>query len=269
VSRALLPLSTEHAAEDGDGKVWRYCKVAPFAPATRSKSTPEQALAAEPHPSWLQRAAPVEPIAVLALAPSRAHDGTTPMPGAPPGGSHERAKAERTQAMARGVLMHRLLQALPAIPIAARREAARRHLARQAREFTVEERESMIEQICRVLDDPRFSQLFSPESRAELPIVGRFRHAGGKVGVSGQIDRLAVTGEAVMIADFKTNRPAPRCLDDVPPAYICQLALYRLALLQLYPEKAVRAALVWTEIPDLMEIPAAMMECALRAVTSA
>jgi ATP-dependent helicase/nuclease subunit A len=171
--------------------------------------------------------------------------------------------------MARGVLLHRLLQALPDIPIAARREAATRHLARNARDFTVEEREGMIEQIFRVLDDPRFSTLFSPESRAELPIVGRFRHDGRMVTVSGQIDRLAVTRDAVVIADFKTNRPPPRCLDDVPPAYICQLALYRRALLQLYPEKAVRAALVWTEIPDLMEIPAAMMECAWRAVTSA
>jgi ATP-dependent helicase/nuclease subunit A len=228
-------------------------------------SAPGQALAAEPHPSWLQRAAPVEPIAVLALAPSRAHDEAAPMPGGP----HERAKAERAKALARGVLLHRLLQALPEIPIAARRDAARRYLARQARDFTAEERESMIEQICRVLDDPRFSQLFSPESRAELPIVGRFRHDGRMVAVSGQIDRLAVTRNAVVIADFKTNRPAPRCLDDVPPAYICQLALYRRVLLQLYPEKAVRAALVWTEIPDLMEIPAAMMDSALRAVTCA
>jgi hypothetical protein len=32
--------------------------------------------------------------------------------------------------------------------------------------------------------------------------------------------------------------------------------------LQLYPQKAVRAALVWTEIPALMEIPAAMMDAA-------
>jgi ATP-dependent helicase/nuclease subunit A len=88
------------------------------------------------------------------------------------------------------------------------------------------------------------------------------------LAVSGQVDRLAVTADAVLIADFKTNRPAPRRLEDVPPAYICQLALYRSALLQLYPDKTVRAALIWTEIPDLMEIPAATMEDALATVTS-
>ena len=82
------------------------------------------------------------------------------------------------------------------------------------------------------------------------------------IAVSGQIDRLAVTPDEVLIADFKTNRPAPQQLSDVPPAYVSQLALYRRALLQLYPQKAVRAALVWTEIPALMEIPAAMMDAA-------
>ena len=53
----------------------------------------------------------------------------------------------------------------------------------------------------------------------------------------------------------------------LPPGYVCQLALYRGALLQLYPGRAVRAALIWTEIPQLMEIPVAMLEEALATVT--
>ena len=264
VSDALLPLSTEHADDDGDGKVWRYCKVPPLAHPPRALSAPGQATSAAPPPSWLGEAAPIKPTAALPLSPSHAHDEAAAMAPMPPGSPHEREKP-----LARGALMHRLLQALPDVPIAARREAARRHLARKAQDFTVAECESMVDQICRVLEDARFCELFSPGSRAELPIVGRFPHGGRMVAVSGQIDRLAVTRDLVVIADFKTNRPPPRCLDDVPPAYICQLALYRCALLQLYSDKAVRAALVWTEIPDLMEIPAAMMECALRTVTSA
>ena len=35
-----------------------------------------------------------------------------------------------------------------------------------------------------------------------------------------------------------------------------QLALYRAVLAQIYPDKTVRAALVWTEVPDLMELSA-------------
>jgi len=160
-----------------------------------------------------------------------------------------------------------LLQSLPDILQATRAEAARRYLARSPAGFSPEERERMVDEVQRLLDDPRFAPLFLPGSRAEVPIVGRLK--GGTLAVSGQIDRLAVTGDSVLIADYKTNRPAPCRLADVPPAYIAQLALYRAVLGQLYPDKRIRAALVWTDVPDLMEIPDANLDAALVAITSA
>jgi ATP-dependent helicase/nuclease subunit A len=54
----------------------------------------------------------------------------------------------------------------------------------------------------------------------------------------------------------------------VPGAYVSQLALYRAVLGQLYPNKPVRAAIVWTDVPDLMEIPGAALDQALATVTS-
>jgi len=63
----------------------------------------------------------------------------------------------------------------------------------------------------------------------------------------------------------KTNRPAPRRPDEVPPAYLKQLALYRAVLRRIYPDRPVRAALVWTDVPDLMEISADALD---RALTS-
>ncbi len=87
--------------------------------------------------------------------------------------------------------------------------------------------------------------------------------------VSGQIDRLAVTQSFVLIADFKTNRPAPRRIEDVPPAYVSQLALYRAVLTKLYPDKPVRAALIWTEVPDLMELSGEVLDAAMARITSA
>jgi ATP-dependent helicase/nuclease subunit A len=173
---------------------------------------------------------------------------------------------EREKALERGRLVHRLLQALPDIPEARRDEAARRYLARSARGVPTEERDVMIEQVRRLIDDPRFSPLFLPGSRAEVPIVGRLE--GGRFAVSGQVDRLAVTDDSVLIADYKTNRPAPSRLADVPPAYIAQLALYRVVLARLYPGKRVRAALVWTDVPDLMEISDASLDAALATITS-
>jgi ATP-dependent helicase/nuclease subunit A len=99
-----------------------------------------------------------------------------------------------------------------------------------------------------------------------VPIVGRIERGGDTIAVSGQIDRLAVTADSVLIADYKTNRPAPARLADVPPAYVAQLALYRAVLARLFPGKTIRAALVWTEVPDLMDIPGPALDDALARV---
>ena len=104
----------------------------------------------------------------------------------------------------------------------------------------------------KLLDDPRFAALFAPGSRAEVPIVGIL--ADGR-RVSGQADRLAITSKDVLIADYKSNRIVPDRIERIPPDYITQLALYRAVLSRLYPNHAVRAALVWTAGPALTELP--------------
>jgi ATP-dependent helicase/nuclease subunit A len=124
----------------------------------------------------------------------------------------------------------------------------------------------MLTQVLGLIADPRFAELFSAGSRAEVPIVGRLN--GGTLVAAGLVDRLAVTAESVLIADYKTNRPAPRRIEDVPQAYIRQLALYRAVLGKLYPDRPVRAALIWTDVPDLMEIPATALDQELKTVTS-
>jgi ATP-dependent helicase/nuclease subunit A len=260
VSDALRPVSVEEPADDGDGDVWRYRptppRPAPMMPS--AAATPRH----EP-PSWLERNVGREPLTALPLSPSRAYDEAA----APVRDSSTGSPEERGKAMARGVLLHRLLQSLPDIPRAARAEAALRYLAHAAGDLGAEEQQGLLGQVQRVLADARFSELFLPGSRAEVPIVGRLKD--GALTVSGQVDRLAVINDAVLIADYKTNRPAPRRFEDVPPAYIRQLALYRAVLAQLYPDKLIRAALLWTDVPDLMEIPASAMDRELAAVTSA
>jgi ATP-dependent helicase/nuclease subunit A len=125
------------------------------------------------------------------------------------------------------------------------------------------------EQVMLVLEHPRFYELYGPGSRAEVPIVGRLILGGEPIRVSGQVDRLAVTQTSVLISDFKTNRPAPRRIEDVPPSYLRQLALYRAVLAKLYPDKAIRGALIWIEVPDLMELSSEVLDAALARVTSA
>jgi ATP-dependent helicase/nuclease subunit A len=163
--------------------------------------------------------------------------------------------------------VHRLLQGLPDILPERRADAARRHLAGAA-EFSEAERAAIMAEAMALLDDPVFAPLFAAGTRAEIPIVGRIARAGkAALLVSGQVDRLAVTPNAVLIADYKTDRPAPRRLEDVPRSYVTQLALYRAVLRRLYPDREVRAALVWTDVPELIELPGAALDAALDALS--
>src|SRR5208282_2205807 len=101
-----------------------------------------------------------------------------------------------------------------------------------------------------ILSDANFVQIFAPGSRAEVPIVGRIERAGAEpVAVSGQVDRLSIAKDTVLIADYKSDGAVPARLDDVPKPYVAQLALYRAVLTRLYPDKTVRAALLFTAGP--------------------
>ena len=88
-------------------------------------------------------------------------------------------------------------------------------------------------------------------------------NGGHRQKVSGQVDRLAVTESAVLIADYKSDRAVPRAADAISANYVGQLALYRAVLRLLYPNHEVRAALVWTLGPVLIEVPAARLDAEL------
>ena len=115
-----------------------------------------------------------------------------------------------------------------------------------------------------MLTHPEFAPLFGPRSRAEVPIVAAIPRPGGRVlRITGQVDRLVALESEILIVDYKTNRPAPRAIADVPEAYIVQLAAYRRALRHAFPAHTVRAALLWTDGCRIMEIPAALLDRAV------
>jgi ATP-dependent helicase/nuclease subunit A len=161
----------------------------------------------------------------------------------------------------RGTLVHRLLQSLPDVTREHRRNAALRYLARNADGWTEDECAALAGGVLDLIDDPRFAAVFAPGSRAEVSIVGRLQLPGrSQALVSGQIDRLVVTPTDILIVDFKTNHTPPTVVADAPAAYVRQLALYRAVLSKLYPQRLVRAALLWTETPELMEISAPALD---------
>ena len=258
VSVALSDDCVSEPADDGDGEVLRYRKgEATSAQAMKQSETP--APKAIDLPAWLRRDAPREDAAIRTVTPSSVMADERPVTVTGGAGL----------ALLRGSLVHRLMQSLPDIPSERRRQAAEDYLSRAGAKLPTEERSKIAEQVMRVLDDPQFRELYAPGSRAEVAIVGRLQIGGKTMRVSGQVDRLAVTQNSVLIGDFKTNRPPPRRLEDVPEGYARQLALYRAVLAQLYPNKPVRAALIWTESIDFMELSVEMLDQALARFTSA
>ncbi|WP_461343539.1 double-strand break repair helicase AddA [Brevundimonas sp. GN22] len=162
----------------------------------------------------------------------------------------------------RGDLIHRLLERLPDIAPDMRRSAAQRLLSKEV-DLDDVQRAEMIEAAFSVLDDTRFAPVFGLGSRAEVALTGTAPELPAGVKINGQIDRLVITPERVLVVDYKTNRPAPDHLDNVDPAYLTQLAVYTAVLRQLYSDRPVEAALVWTDGPKLMPVDSAILMLAL------
>jgi ATP-dependent helicase/nuclease subunit A len=259
VENAMADKCISEPADDGSGEVLRYRKGGHPSADVQKKNVPA-AIKPASVPSWLYTDARSGVSRPRVITPSSVEDDDVARPF---------ASAANTNALLRGTLVHRLLQSLPDIPTARRARAAEEYLARKGKEIDSEQRQKIAEQVLVLLDDAQLSGLFLPGSRAEVPIVGWIEMRGEKWRVSGQVDRLAVTQTAVLIGDFKTNRPAPRRIEEAPQSYIRQLALYRAVLEKLYPDRPVRAALIWTEVPDLMEISAEVLSAALAAITPA
>jgi len=243
----------EQTIETPDGPVRRFSRpqdavVAAGAPARTSPDGPCEL------PDWLHATAPSAP----SISPLRPSDSAGERQSA---GSGE-PTGSRARAMARGTLVHRLLQSLPDVPAGRRRDAARSFLARNAAAWSEAECEALAARALVLIDDARFAAVFGDGSRAEVSIVGRLALPGRPL-VSGQIDRLVVTPSEVLIVDFKTNHSPPSNPADAPASYVRQLALYRAVLAKLYPGHTVRAALLWTESTELMEISASALDAAL------
>jgi ATP-dependent helicase/nuclease subunit A len=247
----------EQIIETSDGPLRRYSRIEDIAVPAGAAAAASASVPAE-LPSWLRTPAPAGQSAAHLLRPSDPgdDDGRVVRSG--------ESLALRAFALQRGTLVHRLLQSLPDLPTERRRDAAQNYLVRNAGGWSEGDRTQLADQVLALIADHRFAPVFAAGSRAEVAIAGRLERPGRPLAlVSGQIDRLVVTPSEVLIVDFKTNHAPPAAAAEAPAAYVRQLALYRAVLGKLYPQSPVRAALLWTETPELMEISAPVLDQAL------
>ena len=205
-------------------------------------------------PKWLRKTAPVE-TAQRVLSPSGISPKTEPPVMTPFGPGRE-------ERLRRGTLIHLLFEALPDIAKKDRAQGGDGLSWRNSRTSTPAQRAEMVEAAFGVMDDPKFAAVFGPGGRAEAPVIGRL----GSSVINGRVDRLVITDEAILVIDYKTDRPSPPSVGDVGEAYVAQMAAYRAVLAQTWPDRPIRCLLVWTDGPKLMEIPASDLD---RVIASA
>lgn len=227
-------------------------KPVPEAPASVTAVSVPQAA-----PAWLGVVAPPPEEAPGRLRPSAGNEFIGGDPQA------------RRIALALGSFAHTLLEILPDLPVARRAETAERFAAVRGQDIPAERRNAVIDAVLKLIASPALSALFGPTSRGEVDITGAIQLADGTMRrVTGQVDRLAVTGEAVIIADYKTNALPPKDAAGIAESYVEQLALYRAVLAPLYPAKRIECVLIYTATQAAFTLAEDRLERALHRLRS-
>ncbi len=198
---------------------------------------------AGPLPIWATSSAPQEARPPRPLAPSAL--GFEDLAASPPPDPAMKAAAQR------GTLLHALFERLPAVRSADRRTAGRLWLSAQG----AQDVDELLDAALGVIDHPGFAHVFAPEALAEAPIAGV---VDGLV-IAGIVDRLLVDAQTVTVVDFKTGRRVPKDAAAVPEYYKAQMGAYAALLQGIFPGRAVRAVLLYTAGPTLIELPADML----------
>ncbi len=198
---------------------------------------------------FLTQPAPAEPIPPQPLAPSRLV-GEEPAAASP---------LNAKGLYARGTLIHQLLQFLPQVPQSEQAALAKKITTPHAATMPADVLEATIAEALRVISTPEYAFIFGASALAEVPVAGLVNVAGKKVAVSGQIDRLFIGEKEIWIVDFKSNHTPPDAAK-IPASYIRQMRLYQLLLQQIYPDKSIRCALLWTALPAITALPQSLLD---------
>ncbi|MEZ5872963.1 MAG: double-strand break repair helicase AddA [Nitratireductor sp.] len=172
----------------------------------------------------------------------------------------------RRQALERGNAIHKLLQYLPDLPVEERQGACETWLSLNLPGWPSHSLDQITAQVLAILEAPQNRKLFAPGSRAEAGLAGMVRIGGKDIAVSGQVDRISVLDDIVMVCDYKTNRIVPETDADIDPAYLLQLALYRALLQQIFPSKRIVCRLIWVENGSVSEPDDSLLDRSLNTV---
>ena len=234
-----------------ESQVWNAERVfngfEKYDPAKTKSDKQLPAAPIEDMPSWAKMVAPAEANPPRPLTPSHLHDDDVQDP--PP-------TKTLKDAAKRGQILHSLFERLPSVPVDDRREAANNWLKSQHHMSEASQRDGIVTAAINVIEDSQWSDVFGPESYAEIPLAAI---VGDKV-ISGSVDRLLVRDQDVYIIDFKTGRYPPKSIEKIPVAYLRQMSAYVAAVEVIFPSHKVHAALLYTHSAAIFHLSDAILD---------
>ncbi len=232
------------------------------------RAAPEEARSETPPdlPDWATSPAPAEAEPGGWTAASGIAKGSVER--LPADDAAESRNRDRRMALQRGTLSHLLLERLANIPAGPERDDLARSLAERFGDALPEaDRETLLRQALQIVDDPELRPLFHGEGLAEAWVA--LGSADGEGGLWGRIDRLALEEGRALILDYKGDPNPPDTPETTNPAYLAQLGAYRQAVSEIYPDRDVSTAILWSsaEPARLMRIPDAQVDAAFAEAT--
>ena len=171
---------------------------------------------------------------------------------------------ENEGAKRRGRQIHLLLERLPEILREDWQTAARGLLSGGELKADAQEIAPLLEEAERTLASDSLAHLFAPGTLAEVPVTAALGALEGR-RMNGIVDRLVIEPDRVLAVDFKTNAVIPESADACPDGLLRQMGAYADALSQIYPDREVATAILWTRTAELMHLPGDLVREALAA----
>lgn len=227
---------------EGIGLRWQSGVWPDASTETLQTSSPHQT---ETLPDWAGEHAGAPPQTEASLSPSQL--GGAKVIGPDPEG------LALDEALARGTALHWALEHFPKHPLDHWDKIAAAGPDGMA---------SVMDEARAVLAAPALTSVFAQDTLAEVSVTAELAELGNR-RISGQIDRLIISAAEVIAVDFKSNAAVPTSPTDTPEGLLRQMGAYHAALAQLYPDRKVTCAILWTRTAELMPLDDAQIRAAL------
>ena len=215
-------------------------------PDAQSRVTIREATSSAP-PAWFSDAVPTPTRPAAPIAPSGL------------GGAHALtgdAGQDTATALAYGAAVHDLLEEIVGL------EGAAQSTRLAELDADIPERA----EIAALLASPDMQEILAAAPMAEVGFVANIAGLGT---IEGRIDLLSITPDCITAYDFKTNRTVPSQPDETPEALLRQMGAYRAALRQIYPDRQINCAIIWTRSAKVMQLDAKLTDQALERAIAA